>query len=257
MDEELKQLDLATAQARRLAVTALDALRPPQEKLRAAAIDYVESVATRRLDASRRASVEVMARLSDDELAELRLWTSEQVDDAREAVEKGIASCDFWIPDVPGLSPSDVSAYSNGLVARPRDSRTGIPQGLVELFDSSLAPLRRGLAAIGLALIPRDAEPSVEMTLIRAWRAYRDAAIECVSRWADVDEHYHASAERFQEMRWELAGEVDPDEIRARREAEDAQDDGASVAEQAEEAAKAPIEAVVRADSEMLIPASG
>ncbi|MEX1334985.1 MAG: hypothetical protein AB1Z66_06780, partial [Candidatus Limnocylindrales bacterium] len=86
MDEELKQLDLATAQARRLAVTALDALRPPQEKLRAAAIDYVESVATRRLDASRRASVEVMARLSDDELAELRLWTSEQVDAAREAV---------------------------------------------------------------------------------------------------------------------------------------------------------------------------
>jgi hypothetical protein len=96
------------------------------------------------------------------------------------------------------------------------------------------------------------------MALVRAWRTYRDAAVVCVSRWADVDEHYHASAERFQEMRWELAGTVDPDEIRARRAAEDGEDhEEASLAEQAEEAANAPVEAVVRSDSETLIPASG
>ena len=70
VDGELKQLDLATAEARRLATASLDALRAPQEKLRAAAAKYVESVARNRLDVSRRASVEVIARFSDDELAE-------------------------------------------------------------------------------------------------------------------------------------------------------------------------------------------
>ena len=260
MDEELRQLDLATAEARRVASTALDALRAPQQALRKAAVEYVGSVATRRLDASRRASVEVMAKLSDDELAELRLWTEEQIVEARAAIESGIESCDFWIPDVPGMSPADVSAYSSGLVARPKDSRSGIPQALVLLFEASLAPLRRGLAAIGLALIPEEAERRVEVALVRAWQTYRDAAVECVSRWADVDEHYHASAERFQEMRWELAGEVDPDDIRARREEEEARDadeQRASLAEQAEVAAHAPVEAVVRQESETLVPASG
>ncbi len=260
MDEELKQLDLATAEARRLADAALDALRVPQERLREAAGAFIESVAERRLEASRRASVEVMARLSDDELAELRLWTSEQIEAIREAVEADIESCDFWIPVVAGMSASDVSSYSNGLVARPKDSRTGIPQALVHLFEETLASFRRGLAAVGLALIPEDAERSVEIALVRAWQAYRDAAVVCVSRWADVDEHYHASAERFQEMRWELAGEVDPQTIQARREAEEAEegdDHHASVAEQAETAAKAPVEAIARLDSETLVPASG
>ena len=259
MDEELKQLDLATAEARRLADAALDALRAPQAALREAAGEYVRSMALRRLDASRRASVEVMARLSDDELAELRLWTSEQIEDAREAVESDIESCDFWIPAVAGMSSADVSSYSNGLVARPKDSRTGVPQALVHLFDRTLGPFRRGLAAIGLALIPEDAERSIEVALVRAWHVYREAAVECVSRWADVDEHYHASAERFQEMRWELAGEVEPETIRARREAEDAEeadDKPASVVDEAEAAATAPPDAVVRLDSETLVPAS-
>jgi hypothetical protein len=257
VDAELKQLDLATAQARRLATSALDSLRTPQEKLRRAATEYIVSVANRRLDASRRASVEAMARLSDDEIAELRWWTEEQIVETRQAVEDGIESCDFWIPETPGMSPSDVSAFSNGLVARPKDSRTGIPQALLQLFDEALAPFRRGLAAVGLRLIPGDAEPSIELALVRAWQAYRDAAVECVSRWADVDEHYHASAERFQEMRWELAGEVDPETIRARREAEDDEEHEPTVAEEAEAAATKPPEAVVRADSETLIPASG
>jgi hypothetical protein len=257
VDEELKQLDLATAEARRLASAALDALRAPQAALRAAAIEYTESVATRRLDASRRVAVEFMAKLSDEELAELRLWTTEQCEHARQTVESGIESCDFWIPDVPGMSPSDVSVYSSGLVPRPGDSRTGIPQALVQLLESSLTSLRRGLAAIGLALIPEDAARSVEIALVRAWRAYRDAAVECVSRWADVDEHYHASAERFQELRWELAGEVDPEDIRAWRGSEDDEAAGVSVAEQAEEAANAPLEAVARLDTETLVPASG
>ena len=260
MDAELKQLDLATAEARRLATAALDALRAPQETLRARASEYIASVAASRLDASRRASIEVMARLSDDELAELRLWTGEQIGELREAVDIGIESCDFWIPDVPGMSPSDVSAYSNGLVARPKDSLSGIPQALVQLVDTSLAPFRRGLAAIGLPLLPAGADPAVEIGLVRAWHAYRDAAVVCVSRWADVDEHYHASAERFQEMRWELAGDVDPEVIKARREAEDAEDAEdhvPTVAEAADEAAHAPVEAVARLDSETLIPASG
>ena len=138
MDEELKQLDLATAQARRLAATALDSLRAPQATLRSAAVDYVESVGEQRLDASRRASVEVIARFSDDELAELRLWTTKQMAQARETVEEDIESCDFWIPDAAGLSPTDVSAYSSGLVPRPKDSRTGVPQSLVQLFDEAI-----------------------------------------------------------------------------------------------------------------------
>ena len=257
MDEELRQLDLATAQARRLAGTALDALRAPQSTLRSAAADYVGSVADRRLDASRRASVEVVARLSDDELAELRLWTAKQIAEAREAVEQGVESCDFWIPDAAGLSPTDVSAYSSGLVPRPKDSRTGIPQSLVQLFDEALAPLRRGLAAVGLSLVPAEAEPTLEVALVRAWQTYRDAAIECVSRWADVDEHYHASAERFQEMRWELAGEVDPAEIEARQEAEEADEPKPSISEEAEAADTAPPEAIARLDSETVVPASG
>ncbi len=259
VDEELMQLDLATAEARRLATASLDALRGPQEALRRAASDHIASVAERRLDASRRASVEVMARLSDDELAELHLWTQEQIAETREMVEEGIEGCDFWIPEVPGMSSSDVSAYSSGLVPRPRDSRTGIPQSLVQLFDESLAPFRRGLAAVGLALIPKDAEPSVEIALVRAWRTYRDAAVVCVSRWADVDEHYHASAERFQEMRWELAGEIDPETVRAQQEAEDDEghDRAPSLADEADAAAHAPPEAISLPDSETLVPASG
>jgi hypothetical protein len=256
VDEELKQLDLATAEARRLADAALDALRAPQERLRKAAGDYVESVAGARLDASRRASVEVIARFSDDELAELRLWTAREIAQARAAAEQEIEACDFWIPDTPGLSPTDVSAFSGGLVPRPRDSRTGAPQALVELFDSCLTPLRRGLAAVGLALIPADAQPSVEIALVRAWQAYRDAAVVCVSRWADVDEHYHASAERFQEMRWEIAGEADPAEVEARLHLDEDEEPVLSLAEEAEAAATAPTEAVARPDSETLVAAS-
>ena len=257
MDEELKQLDLATAEARRLADAALDALRAPQLRLRSAAGEYVESVARARLDASRRASVEVIARFSDDELAELRLWTSQEIARAREAVEEQVESCDFWIPDTPGLSPTDVSAFSGGLVPRPKDSRTGIPQSLVQLFDECLTPFRRGLAAVGLVLIPANAEPSIEIALVRAWQTYRDAAVECVSRWADVDEHYHASAERFQEMRWEIAGEADPDEIEARLQLVEDEATAPSIAEEAAAAATALPEAVVLADSETLVPASG
>lgn len=258
MDEELMQLDLATAEARRLAAAALDALRPAQETLRRTAADYVESVAARRLDASRRASVEVVARLSDDDLAELRLWTDERITEARETVADEIETCDFWIPEAAGLSPSDVTTYSGGLMPRAKDGRTGIPQSLVQLFDHAVAPFRRGLAAIGLALIPANAEPSVEVALLRAWRTYRETAVECVSRWADVDEHYHASAERFQEMRWELAADVDPEALAAKREAADeASSDDSPPAQRAEAAATAPPEAVVRLDSETLVAASG
>jgi len=257
VDEELKQLDLATADARRLATAALEALRVPQAALAEAAADHVESVATHRLDASRHAAVEVIARLNDDELAELRLWTSRQIDEAREAVEREIESCDFWIPDVAGLSPTDVSAYSGGLVPRPKDSRTGIPQSLVQLFDACLAPLRRGLAAVDLGLVPAHAAPSVEVRLVRAWHAYRDAAVVCVSRWADVDEHYHASSERFQEMRWELAGEVDPEDLEARQKLDGPEASEPSIAHEAEAAATAPPDAVARMDSETLLPVPG
>jgi hypothetical protein len=257
VDEELKQLDLATAEARRLATAALEALRLPQEALRSAATAYIESAASRRLDASRRVSVEVIAKLSDDDLAELRLWTSKQIDDAREAVEREIESCDFWIPDVAGLSPTDVSAYSGGLVPRPKDTRTGIPQTLVQVFDACLAPLRRGLAAIDLTLVPADAAPSAEVALVRAWHVYRDAAVVCVSRWADVDEHYHASAERFQEMRWELAGEVDPEHLEAKQKLDHPEASEPSIAHEAEAAATAPPDAVARMDTETLVPVSG
>ena len=261
VDEELKQLDLATAGARRLATAALDGLRAPQTALREAAAEYVVSVAQRRLDASRHASVEAMAKLSDDEIVELRLWTSEQITHAREEVEREIAACDFWIPETPGLSPSDVSAFSNALMPMPKDTRTGIPQVMVHLFEQCLAPMRRGLAAVGLAIIPADAEPGVEVALARAWRVYREAAVDCVSRWADVDEHYHASTERFQEMRWELAGQADVEMLKTKREAQAAEDtetpqEPESVAAQAARAAASPPGAVARQDSETLVAAS-
>ena len=257
MDEELKQLNLATADARRLATASLDALRAPQSALREAAAEYLESVAVRRLDATRRASVEVIARLSDDDLAELRLWTEEQIAEARSGVRTSIEECDFWIPETPGLSPTDVTLYSGALMPKARDTRTGIPQALVQLLDECLGPLRRGLAAVGLAVIPADAEPRYEVALARAWLAYRDAAVDCVSRWADVDEHYHASAERFQEMRWEIAGEADPAEVEARLHGDEEDPPEPSIADEAEAAASSPPEAVVRPDSETLVPASG
>jgi hypothetical protein len=257
VDKELKQLDLATAETRRLATEALEALRAPQVTLRQAAADYIGSMAKRRLDASRHASVEVMAKFGDADVAELRLWAEDQTSLASGRVEREIASCDFWIPETPGLSPTDVTSYSIALMPKPKDTRTGIPQVLVLLFEACLAPLRRGLAAIDLAVIPAEAEPRVEVTLIRAWRAYREAAIACVTRWADVDEHYHASADRFQEMRWELAGEVDADTIKARRKADDSEVSEESVAAHASAAAEAPPDAIVRADSESLIPVPG
>jgi hypothetical protein len=271
MDEELRQLDLATAEARRLASETLDLLRSPQAALREAAVDYIGSVAARRVDASRRASVEVMARLTDDEIAELRFWAAEQIALARNAVEEDIASCDFWIPESPGMSPNDVTAYGGALMPKPKDSRTGIPQELVLLFERCLTPLRRGLVAVGLHSSPAESEPRLEVTLARAWRTYREAAIECLGRWADVDECYHAGAERFQEMRWELAAEADVEAIRARHAAEEADGQVAtSVVTAATEAAAAPPDeqvveldrpdtanAVVRSDSETLIPVSG
>ncbi len=240
VDEELRRLDLATADARRLAGAALEALRTPQATLREAAAEYIGSVAERRLAASRHASVEVMAKLSDDDIVDLRLWTGEQIAQARVEVERGIGSCDFWIPETAGLSPTDVTAYSNALMPRPKDTRTGVPQALVLLFERCLGPLRRGLAAVGLAVIPAEADPRIEVALVRAWRAYREAAVECVSRWADVDEHYHASAERFQEMRWELAAQVDSDTLKARREAAETEVPEGSVVAHAAEAAEEP-----------------
>ena len=95
-------------------------MRAPQVALRDAASDYIGSVAERRLDASRRASVEVMAKLSDDELVELRLWTAEQIAHARDEVATEIESCDFWVPETPGLSPSDVTAFSGALMPKPK-----------------------------------------------------------------------------------------------------------------------------------------
>lgn len=274
MDTELRQLDLAIAEARRRATNALDALRAPQVSLRAAAGEYIESVASRRVDASRRASVEVMARLSDDEVAELRFWTGERVRQARKDVEHEIEACDFWIVEAPGMSPTDVADYANALMPRPKDSKSGIPQALVLLFEQCLVPLRRGLAAIGMAVIPAGAEPRAEVALVRAWRAYRDAAIECVARWADVDERYYASAARFQEMRWELAAQVDVEALKARLAAEDAEDaDDAerSLVAEAETAAATAAEhgtldpdeepaggeAFSRPDSETLLPIPG
>jgi hypothetical protein len=271
MDTELRQLDLAIAEARRRATDALDALRGPQAALRVAAGDYIESVAARRVDASRRASVEVVARLSDDEVAELRFWTGERIGQARADVEGEIEACDFWIVEAPGMSPTDVADYANALMPRPKDSKSGIPQALVLLFEQCLVPLRRGLTAIGMAVIPAEAEPRAEVALVRAWRTYRDAAIECVARWADVDERYYASAARFQEMRWELAGQVDVEELKARLAAEDAEDAERSLIAEAETAAATAAEhgtlepgeepaggeAFSRPDSETLLPVPG
>jgi hypothetical protein len=266
VDQELKQLDLAIAEARRLATATLDRLRAPQATLRVAAGEYIGSVATRRVLAMRRASVEVIARLSDEEVAELRYWSEEQVRLSRERVEKAIRDCDFWIPEAQGLSPTDVTVYGNALMPKPNDTKTGIPQALVALFEQALTPLRRGMAAVGLAVIPAAAEPRVEVALARAWRAYREAAIECVARWADVDERYHASAERFQEMRWELAADVDVPALIARREAEESETATRSVVADAQEAAEAAVgeplpaeepyggEAFARSDSETLVP---
>jgi hypothetical protein len=273
VDEELRQLDLATADARQLATEALEALAVPQAALREAAADYIESIAAHRVDAARHASVEVMAKLSDDDVAELRLWTEEQIGLAREAVERDIESCDFWIPDASGMSPTDVTTYGGALMPMPKDSKTGIPQALMALFEQCLAPLRRGLMAVGLAGIPAAAQPRVEVALARAWRTYREAAVECIAKWADVDERYHASSERFQELRWELAGQVDVEALKARRAAAEAEATDSAVstgaAEIAAEAAasesgeplpdldRPPVTgAFVRADSETLIPVS-
>ena len=256
VDEELKHLNLATAEARRLATTSLEALRTPQSALRDAATEYLESVARHRLDATRHASVEVIAKLSDDELAELRLWAEEQIDEAQEGVRSRIEDCEFWIAETSGLSPTDVTAYSGALMPRPKDTRSGIPQALIHLFDECLSPFRRGLAAVGLAVIPAEADPHVEVALVRAWRAYREAAVDCISRWADVDERYHATAERFQEMRWEIAGQVDPDELKARLvAAEGSEPLEESPADKATAAAETPPEPVVRLDSETLVSA--
>ena len=221
VDEELKQLDLTIAETRRLATEALDALRAPQAAFRAAAADFIESVAKRRIDASRRASVALMARLGDDDIAELRLWTEEQIALVRSEVERDIESCDFWIPEASGLSLTDANTYGAAFVPRPKDSKTGIPQTLVFLFERCLHPLRRGLAAVGLAGAPAEAEPRLEAALLRAWQVYREMAIDCIVTWADIDERYQASAARFQELRWEIAGQADVAAIKAQRVAED------------------------------------
>ena len=279
VDEELKQLDMAIAEARDLATQALGALGAPQAALRFAAADYIESVAKRRVDASRRASVEVMAKLSDDDIAELRAWTEEQTTLVRSEVESAIESCDFWIPETSGLSVTDVNGYGAALMPRPKDSKSGVPQSLVFVFERCLHPFRRGLSVVGLAGTTTEAEPQLEVALVRAWRAYREAAIECLAKWVDVDERYQASSARFQEMRWELAGQLDLAELRAQRAAEDADAAEHTVVAEAAEAAEAaaaaitgldssneplgdvadhvPTEATVRADSETLIPIAG
>ncbi len=208
VDEELKQLDLAVAETRRLATEALDELHAPQAVLRTAAADYVESVAQRRVDASRRASIGVMAKLSDSDIVELRVWALERVVRVRAEVESDMESCDFWIVEASGLSLTDVTTYGAALAAKPKDSKTGIPQTLVLLFERRLRPLRQGLAAVGLVNATDEAEPLIEARLVRAWRAYRDMAIDCLVKWADIDDRYQASAARFQEMRWELAGDA-------------------------------------------------
>jgi hypothetical protein len=271
VDEELRHLDLAIAEARRIATEALGALRAPQAALRFAAADYMESIAKRLVDASRRASVGVMASLSDDDIAELRAWTEEQITLVRSGIERDIESCDFWIPRTTGLSLTDVNAYGAALMPRPRDSKTGIPQTLVLIFEQCLHPLRRGLAVVGLAGARAEPEPRLEAALIRAWWVYRETAIECLAKWADVDERYHASGARFQEMRWERAGEVDAASLKARRAAEDAQAGertlaaiSAAIASTAD--ADGPsvdisepgtVEAFVRLDSETLVPIPG
>jgi hypothetical protein len=257
VDEALRQLDLATAAARQLATSALAALRLPQVALREAMVDYVGSIASRRIDASRHASVDVMARLGDDDIVELRLWTTEQTRLAQDRARQEIEGCDLWIPDVPGLSPGDVTTYGNALVPKPRDTPRGIPQELVDLADRCLAPLRRGLADVGLAVVPVEAELQVEVGLVRAWRAYREAAVDCVAKWVDVDEHYHAGAGRFQEMRWELAGQVDVEAFAARREAADAAAAESAVVHQAEVAADAAADALAGVEAEALPSIAG
>jgi len=254
VDEELRQLDLAVAETRRLATDALDALHPPQAALRAAAADFIESVARRRIDASRHASVGVMAKLSDADLVELRLWTDEAVTRARTVVESEIESCDFWISETSGLSLTDVNTYGGALVPRPKDSKTGIPQSLVLLFELHLRPLLRGLGAVGLTGAISEAEPRMEITLVRAWRKYLEIAVDCLVKWADIDDRYQASAARFQEMRWELAGEADVTAAGAL---------GIASAAEAEIDESSPdssdgvgTDAIGRADSETLIPIS-
>ena len=275
MDEELKQLGLAIAEARRLSGEALDALRVPQATLRAAAMDYIELVAMRRVDASRRASVEVMAKLSDDDIAELRSWAEEQIALVRSVVDSEIETCDFWIPETSGMSLGDVNVYGAALMPRPKDSPTGSPRHWCCSSSDASARCARGFAVIGLASVPAEAERRLELALVRAWRDYRELAIDCIAKWADVDERYHASAARFQELRWELAAEVDLAALQARRAAEEAEGEqpGAAAAAIAAAAAAAveadsaeplpdigePVvtDAVVRSDSETLIPITG
>ena len=211
------QLDLAIAESRRLADAALESLRPPQAALRTAAADYIESVAARRIEASRHAAVAVMAQLGDGDIAELRFWAEGEVSRIRDHVEDALETCDFWIPETSGLSLTDVNTYATALVPRPKDSRSGIPQTLVLLFEESLDPLRRGLGVAGLALAQAEADPKLEVALVRAWQIYRKMAVEVLVTWADIDDRYQASTARFQEMRWELAGEADVSELEAER----------------------------------------
>ena len=221
VDEELRQLDLAIAESRLLADEAIAGLGAPQDALRAAAADYIESIAQRRIDATRHASVAVMAHLSDDDVAELHYWTHEEVARARATVESGIEACDFWIGATSGLSLTDVSTYAAALVPRPKDTKSGIPQTLVLLFEQCILSLRRGLAVVGLSVVPAEVDLTVEYALVRAWQAYRTMAVECLVTWADIDDRYQASSARFQEMRWEMAADADVAAIQARRTTED------------------------------------
>jgi hypothetical protein len=214
-----------------------------------------------------------MATLSDDDIAELRAWTEEQTALIRTEIVSGIESCDFWIPETTGLSLTDVNIYGAALMPRPRDSKTGVPQTLVFVFDRCLRPLRHGLAVVGLAGARAEPEPRLEAALIRAWRFYRESALECLAKWADVDERYHTSGARFQEMRWELAAKVDVGALKTRRAAEHAaaaesSSAGAGVAAAITSAANADepladdcergaMEAFVRLDSETLVAIPG
>ena len=114
-----------------------------------------------------------------------------------------------------------MSTYATALVPRPKDSKTGIPQTLVLLFEECLHPLRRGLGVAGLALAPAEAERQLEIALVRAWQVYRKMAVECLVTWADIDDRYQASSARFQEMRWEIAGEADIAALTAKRSADE------------------------------------
>jgi hypothetical protein len=253
---------LAIAEARRLATESLDSLRAPQDALRAAAADYIESVAKRRIDASRHASAAVMEQLSDDDIIELRFWAEEQVALVLSRVENDIASCDFWIPDSSGLSLIDVNTYAGALVPRPKDSKTGIPQPLVFLFGQCLQSLRHGLGVVGLTSATAEAEPHLEAALVRRWRTYREKAVDCIITWADIDERYQISAARFQEVRWEVAGQADFDALRARRAAEDS---GAAERPEASDTdeplpdapERVTADAIVRSSSERLAPVGG